>query len=96
MKPRRPRLILIAPKEQEGRSVDPNVRGSLTVSQFGSAKTQKIYKDAMGRFNQNYPDVRVQEVYRTRFQKKGMPKASSFPNSWSQCIRRFQVTGGGM
>ena len=51
---------------------------------FGSAKTQRIYKDAIARFNQRYPNVRVKEEYQP------------FPNSWSQYINglRTRVASG--
>jgi multiple sugar transport system substrate-binding protein len=40
---------------------NPNVHGSLTVFDFGSAKTRKIYREAITRFNQKYPNVLVKE-----------------------------------
>jgi multiple sugar transport system substrate-binding protein len=63
---------------------NPNVQGSLTVFDFGSAKTQRIYKDAIARFNQRYPNVRVKEEYQP------------FPNSWSQYINglRTRIASG--
>ena len=76
--------IAVRKSYSQNSAPNPNVQGSLTVFDFGSAKVQKIYKDAIGRFNQKYPNVRVKEDYQP------------FPNSWSQYINglRTRVASG--
>ncbi|MBV9392105.1 MAG: extracellular solute-binding protein [Verrucomicrobia bacterium] len=59
--------------------IDNNVQGSLVIFDFGSAKAQQDYKEAIGRFNKKFPNVRVKDDY------------APFPKSWSQYINQLQT-----
>jgi multiple sugar transport system substrate-binding protein len=64
-----------------GQSKPPpsDARATLTVFDFGDANAQKVYKDAIARFNKRYPNVTVRDDY------------SPFPQGWGQYINNLRT-----
>jgi ABC-type glycerol-3-phosphate transport system substrate-binding protein len=56
-----------------------DIHATLTVFDFGDANAQKVYKDAIARFNKRYPNVAVRDDY------------SPFPQGWGQYINNLRT-----
>ena len=61
------------------RRPNPSAKASLTIFDFGDANAQRVYKDAIARFNKRYPNVTVRDDY------------SPFPNGWGQYINNLKT-----
>jgi multiple sugar transport system substrate-binding protein len=61
-----------------------DTKAKLTIFNFGGEAQQKVYTDAIGRFNQRYPNVQVEDIY------------TPFPEGWGQFITflKTRVAGG--
>jgi multiple sugar transport system substrate-binding protein len=51
-----------------------DTKAKLTIFNFGGEAQQKVYTDAIARFNQRYPNVEVEDIY------------TPFPEGWGQYI----------
>ena len=56
-----------------------DIHATLEVFDFGDANAQKVYRDAIGRFNKRYPNVTVRDDY------------SPFPQGWGQYINNLRT-----
>src|SRR5215469_15804976 len=63
----------------QGAAPDPNVKATLTIFDFGDTNAQKVYKNAIARFNKRFPNVTVRDDY------------SPFPNGWGQYINNLKT-----
>jgi multiple sugar transport system substrate-binding protein len=63
----------------QGEVPAPDISAKLTIFNFGGEAQQEVYKAAIARFNERYPNVTVEDIY------------TPFPDGWGQFITQLRT-----